>query len=152
MKIRLRGWQRLWVVTSVLWLVGVSIMNYNMNYNGHKNDVEVYRAWSNEILEYLITQVPDLKDSSVSSLRRTYSDFSDKELIEAIHKKFITKHPAYEYGLTEIDSKYENKVTLRAGRGLSKLFIWILLAIGVPAFLYVFGWAIAWIKNGFKSA
>jgi hypothetical protein len=152
MKIRPNGWQRLWIVTSVLWLVGVSIMNYNMNYNGYKNDAEVYHAWSNEILEYLITQVPDLKGSSVSSLRRTYSDFSERELIEVLHKTFITKHPAYEYGLTEIDSKYENKVTLRAGWGLSKLFIWILLAIGVPASLYVFGWAIAWIRNGFNRA
>lgn len=152
MKIKLNGWQRLWVVTSVLWFLGILILNYNINYKSHKTDAEIYHAWSNEIIEYLIAQVPELKGYSVSSLRLTYSDMSDKELIEALHKKFISKHPAYEYGLTEIDSKYENKVASTGGPGYSKWFAYILLAIGVPACLYVFGWAIAWIKNGFKSA
>jgi hypothetical protein len=152
MKIKLNGWQRLWVVISVLWFLGISILNYNTNYKSHKTDAEIYHTWSNEIIEYLIAQVPELKGYSVSSLRFTYSDMSDKELIEALHKKFISKHPAYEYGLTEIDAKYENKVSSTRGNGYSKWLAYILLAVGVPASLYVFGWAIAWIKNGFKSS
>jgi hypothetical protein len=148
MKTRLNGWQRLWVVSSVMWFLGISILNYNMNY---KADSEIYHAWSNEVIEYLIAQVPELKGYSVSSLRFTYSDMSDKELITALHKKFMSKHPAYQYGLTEIDSKYESKVASTGGPRYSGWFVYILLAIGVPACLYVFGWAIAWIKNGFKS-
>jgi hypothetical protein len=53
MKIKLNGWQRLWVVTSVLWFLGISILNYNMNYKSHKTDAEIYHTWSNEIRGYL---------------------------------------------------------------------------------------------------
>jgi len=149
---KLNGWQRLWIVSSALWLVCVSILTYNIYYSSHKNDAEIYHAWVNETLEYLIAQVPELKDYTVSTLRNDYADIADKELKEALHKKFIPKHPAYEYGLTEIDSKYENRITSKSENTRFILFPYILLAIGFPIILYVFGWTIAWIKNGFYNA
>ena len=141
---RLNGWQRLWVVISLLWM-GV-VAAYTLTRGASQS--EIYHSWANDLLGYLVTEASDLKSYSVTSLRSTYSDLSDKELIEALHKKYIGKHPAYRYGFEQIDAKYERKI---AGEDSNPL-ISVLIAVVLPVLLYVLGWTFVWVRNGFKNA
>jgi len=94
-----------------------------------------------------VSQVDDLKGYSVTSLRPKYSDISDKELVEALHKKYLNAHPAYRYGFEQIDTKYE-KIVYKNSNNTVKTLLYV--AIGVPISLYFFGWAFVWIRRGFK--
>jgi preprotein translocase subunit SecG len=140
---KLNGWQRLWVVISLLWVA--SVLTYTIT--NKQSESEIHHNWANDLIGYLISQVSDLKDYSVTSLRSKYSDLSDKELVEALHKKYIEKHPAYRFGFSEIDAKYEGKVSGKKGN----LFTYILVALFFPISIYLLGWAFAWVRSGFKK-
>lgn len=141
---KLNGWQRLWLIISFVWIgciVAYSII-------AKQSESEIYHSWSQDLLSYLVTQANDLKGYSVTSLRSTYSGVSDKELVEALHKKYIGKHPAYRYGFSKIDAKYEKAIS---GRNDGKIETLSFAAIGFPVVLYLFGWAVGWVRRGFKG-
>lgn len=107
----------------------------------------MYHDWANDLIGYLIEQSPDLREHTVTSVRSKYSDLSDKQFVDALHEKYLPKHPAYGYGFAEIDSRY------RADQGGQKTFDsrvgWLAVALGIPALLYLAGFSIAWIRAGF---
>lgn len=140
---KLNGWQRLWIVISILWAVSVA----GYTFTSKQSESEIYHSWANDLIGYLVTQASDLKGYSITSLRSKYSDISDKELVEALHKKYIGKHPAYSYGFSEIDAKYEGKI-----KGETNLLLYVIVALALPILIYLVGWSVAWVRNGFKNA
>ena len=132
---KLNGWQRAWIVFSAAWVIALGVL-YG---SSHRSDKSVYHDWANDLIGYLIEQSPDLRGHTVTSVRSKYSDLSDKQLVNALHEKYLPKHPAYSYGFAEIDSRY------RADGGVG----WLATALGIPALLYLAGFSIAWIRAGF---
>ena len=141
---KLNGWKRLWIIFSILWVLTVAF--YIGNYRNTAS--EMYYYWANDLIEYLVSQDTELKNYSVTSLRSVYSNISDKELIGLLHNKYLKKHPAYKYGFSEVDRKYENKID----SGGNSLFIQLLIAVIVPLAVYLFGWAFCWVRQGFSNA
>lgn len=138
---RLNGWQRAWTLASALWIVGVIAITV---FSG-RSESERYHAWSNEMLQYLMEQVPDLKGQTINSVRAAYSDLSDKKLIDALHEKYIKQHPAYGYGFAQIDAKYSDQK-------IPNTTAWnaVLIALLPPPIAYILGFGIAWVRSGFK--
>jgi hypothetical protein len=141
---RLNGWQRLWVIISLVWVIVIGSLFATSQRSGDQN----YHEWANELVEYLIKQSPDLQGRTVASVRSAYSDLSDKQLVDALHEKYLPKHPAYHYGFSEINAKYSGASVQNTQHGL----VWLAAAIGVPLALYLLGLAIFWIGAGFKHA
>ena len=141
---RLNGWQRAWVVLSVVWIAAISAVAIT----SQRSEEKRYHDWSNELIEYLIAQSPDLRGHTLTSVRAAYSDMSDRQLVEALHDKYLGKHPAYRYGFSEIDAKHSPGVA----DVLKPKFHWVLAALGVPLALYLLGMAVAWVRAGFKRA
>lgn len=143
---KLNGWQRAWVVFSVAWLLGVSILHLSK----WQSEAEMYHNWANELIAYLAEQDPTLKSHSPESVRSAYADISDKDLIQALHKDYLPKHPAYRYGFSEIDLKYSSESLLSIGNPSGILLRWLVIAFAAPLLVYLAGLSVAWIRGGFK--
>jgi len=139
---KLNGWTRVWVVFSVIWITAVSVVFVS----NHRSEVHRYSDWANELLEYLINNSPELQGNTLASIRAAYSDMSDKQLVEALHEKYLDKHPAYSYGFTEIDARYK----LSESDNPKRSFFFFLIVLGAPCAIYILGVSIAWVRAGFE--
>ena len=143
------GWQRLWIVCSIAWVITIGAFYLS----SHRSEEKLYHNWANDLIGYLIEQSSDLRGHTLTSVRSAYSDLSDKELVDALHEKYLPKHPAYSYGFAEIDSRYrpDEGAGVGARRFYPKLG-WLVAALGVPALMFLAGLAIAWVRAGFRHA
>ena len=144
---KLNGWRRLWIVLSIAWIVAVSTSYVASRGSTDKQ----YHDWGNELIAYLIEQSPELRGQSITSVRSTYSDMSNKQIVTAIRDKYLPKHPAYSYGFAEIAKKYrEIDRTESSEIDLRDAITWIAAALGIPILLYLAGLAVAWVRAGFR--
>ena len=145
---KLNGWQRLWVVISLLWLASVATYTF-YTFANKLSEPEIYHSWANELIGYLISNVSDLTGYSVTSLRSKYSDLSDKKLIEALNEKYINDatEPWIFLSVEKIAAKYEEKLTSKQDDYLFPAMV----ALIPPILIYLLGWAFVWVRNGFKD-
>ena len=144
---KLNGWHRLWIVLSIACFVAVGALYVSLR--GSEN--KLYHNWANELIAYLIEQSSELRGHTLMSVRSAYSDLSDKQLVNALHDKYLPKHPAYEYGFAEIDTKYRTlDGTEKGGASLSETLMWLAIGLGVPGLIYLTGLAVAWVRAGFR--
>lgn len=142
----MNGWQRLFVVFACIWVFSTS----GWYVHSRQNEADVYHAWSEDLLAYLVAQDTELKNHTVRSLRSAYADLSDQQLINAVLAKYLPKHPAYGYGFEQIERKYRG--TIDPGGGSAVNWWWIAAILGVPVAVYLLGFAIAWVRAGFRAA
>lgn len=142
----LNGWQRAWIVFTAAWLLGAAILFVSK----WQSEAEMYHNWAGDLLAYLVEQEPTLRGPFPESLRSSYADLSDKDFVQALHKDYVPKHPAYSYGFAEIDSRYSLSSLLSQNQASGMLVRWLMVAIGVPLLVYLAGLSIAWVRGGFK--
>jgi hypothetical protein len=143
---QLNGWQRVWIVFSAAWVIALGVLYVS----SHQSDEKMYHDWANDLIAYLIEQSPDLRGHTVTSVRSKYSDLSDKQLVDALHEKYLPEHPAYSYGFAEIDSRYRTDGRVHVGaHAFDSRVGWLATALGLPVLLYLAGFSIAWIRAGF---
>ena len=140
---RLNGWQRTWIVLSIIWIALLASFYLALK----PPEDQRYRDWVNALITYLIRQSPDLHGQTPESVRAAYSDLSDKQLVNALHDTYLPKHPAYRYGFSEIDGKYTE-----SHDALPHKVRCLGTAFGTPLLLYVLGFAVSWVRAGFKNA
>ena len=144
---KLSGWQRIWVVLGVLWLVCCTTY---VCAEFPTSDA-IYWSWSYALLDYSVDNDPQMKGKSAYLLRDAYSDFTNKELVHRLCKTYLAKHPEHTAGFQNIAAKHENSLqSLSKSRANMILFgfaIWL-----IPlAILYALGWSVGWICRGFKT-
>lgn len=144
---KLGGWQRIWIVISVMWLLVVGLVGYSEI----PSEEKIYKAWSYDLLKYLCDNDSNLKGQYAWQLRDVYSDLSDKELIERLRSKYLEKYPAYKYGFENIDAKYNDKLINLARSRVIAIGIGFLIWFIPLAVLYVLGWSVGWIYRGFRG-
>lgn len=137
---KLNGWHRLWIVFFAFWAIGTAAA-YLLS---QRSESQRQNMWANDLLAYLVQQVPELRKHTVASLRSTYSDISDAELIRRLREKYLPLHPAYEYGFADIDSRYASTDPLNP-------LAWFAIAAG-PILVYALGWGFVWVRNGFDRS
>lgn len=137
------------MVCSIAWVIAVGTFYFS----SHRSEEKLYHDWANALIGYLIEQSSDLRGHTLASVRSAYSDLSDKQLVDALHEKYLPKHPAYSYGFAEIDSRYrlDEAADIGALKFQPKLG-WLVAALSVPALMYLTGLAIAWVRAGFRHA
>jgi len=160
----LNGWQRLWVVVSVLWLlfvVGVSIVGDviptadGLEARLGRNTRNLQREWALATIEAARVASDAGEDLTAADIRSAYKDLSDAKIVERVHNNFP------EVDFEPVDSDYQEKLdgeqtrhqerldALRVEQakniGLTSL-AWFAPSVG----LYLLGWAMAWVWRGFK--
>lgn len=143
----LNGWQRLWIVLSVLLVLPVGWVSFHTAPKA-KDLIDWRVSQSIELVgKHLEATTPGYKYEGRLTVRQEYySDLSDEQIIDRLHSKFADK-----VDLAKIDLEYEKKqaalpVEIGKHAGLA-LLAW-LLPVGV---VYALGTAVAWVIRGFKK-
>ncbi len=146
--LNLNGWQRLWVVATAIYLIASVIVAFNIV----PTEKDIYKSWSSEIISWAITNDEKLKNYSPYSIRNSYSDMDDKELVEKMQKKYIKENVFHKFDFEIINKRYKSEMDGLSSRQVqtvgSILFLWLASSMLV----YILGWSISWMRRGFKKA
>ena len=139
---KLNGWQRLWIVVAVIYLVVVCVTTFSLM----PNESEIKRSWASDIIDFVKTHDKSSQHLSTWEILNAYSDLRYEEIIKRMKKKYST----FEY--MEIDKKYEDKLANLGWERTKVASIGFLFWL-VPVILaYVLGLAVGWIYRGFREA
>ena len=162
---KLNGWQRLWVVVSVLWLlfvVGVSIVGDviptadGLEARLGRNTRNLQREWALATIEAARVAISMSGQTTAGRIRASYDELTDVETVERLHNRFP------EIDFEPVDSDYQEKLDgeqTRHQERLDALRVEQAKHIGLISLgwfaapsvgLYLFGWAVAWVRRGFK--
>lgn len=166
MKIKVNGWQRLWILLGILYLIIVIFCTISL----WPSKKGIFKEWR-------LATINIVKGDNEYSykIREQYNDIPDKELIVRIQKEYAPKYITSDFQtkiasvkgkairltdllewakaekIVKINIKYQNKI--------DSLFINQLKTIGlalacwvIPLLvLYAFGLGITWVIGGFKE-
>ena len=143
--IYLNGWQRLWIVTSVI-LLGIFMFYSYLHYWPEKNQVQY--EWALELVD-LVSKHNEFSQDEFE-LYSKYKDIPKDEFINKFTNKYIEDN-RYSESVKNINEKY-NKLIKSLWKKKIKIILlsllsWLLSII----FIYVFGFSICWIYRGFKK-
>lgn len=142
----LNGWQRIWIVLGVLFMLfpGLPLINEI------PTEDDIYRSWANESIKLTLT-IKEFKKLSLVNIRDLYKDITDQEIISKVQGKFSDSTQGYNLDFSSINKEYESRMDdLLYSQVLSiarYLGIWLVVMIAI----YIFGWSIGWIIRGFHT-
>jgi len=139
---RLNGWQRLWVLICVIYLILVSFGCYEEM----PKKSSVFDEWSYDMIEVVKRNDPRLKELSLWEIKSKYRDIKDEELIKRIRNKFEN----YKSEFQEIDQKYQKELDVLLLRKFKTLGVFFLYWIIPSVVLYLIGLSIWWVYKGFR--
>lgn len=90
--------------------------------------------------------VPKLSGMDVYQIREAYSDFSDEELIQIIHKNYKDK-----VDFDAIEKKYRNKMSRLPFVRAKFIGLGLLFWVAPIVLVYILGISVGWIVKGFKK-
>jgi hypothetical protein len=168
---RLSGWQRLWVVFAILYLLPVAV--FTVSFVPKKTDTK--RQWAFATIEIVKKYDEKLKNEDTWDIWRAYSDMSYEELIKRIRDKYsrdkysdksdrkkgpenkweqyrvkgTPRIPDIEFDTVnkeyqqKLNSLWKEQAKVVSIGGLS----WGFSVIAV----YILGMAVGWVYRGFKA-
>lgn len=102
----LNGWQRIWVVLAVLFLILPGLL---LLVEEFPNEEEIYHSWAYDTVE-LTLQLKEFEKLSYWSIRDKYKDLPDQELIKRIQDKYSDSTRGYNLDFTEINIKHKEEL------------------------------------------
>jgi heme/copper-type cytochrome/quinol oxidase subunit 2 len=139
---KLNGWQRLWVVISII----IFVVAVFFTFEHYPKKSEIYSTWANETIE--VVKKPGEHSFLI---RMAYKDYSDEELIEKLHEKYAEKNASTKVKFDEIDKKYKNDLDNLPSQQTKHILICLTVYLCLIICIYVFGWSVGWVYRGFKS-
>ena len=133
---KLSGWQRLWILLSVIYLV-IPVLFLIADWPTKK---EIEDKWVYDTLE-IVRQPSD----SVFEIRSAYNDLSNQELVERVHKKFGKAK------FEKIDKEYQKELKNLNYKRLKSFGVAFLFWIVPVIVLYILGKGVGWVYRGFRS-
>jgi len=138
---RLNGWQRLWVLVSVIYFLFA--VSFIVLFLPKKSDYLSTRV--HETIDLTIKNVPELRSSYVYQVRDAYGDLSDDEVVKRIHSKFKGQ-----IDYSKIEEEYATRLAKLSSEQIKAVGTGFLLWLVPVVFIYLLGWAIGWVIKGFK--
>jgi hypothetical protein len=139
---RLSGWQRLWLVLSVIYLIAVAAFTVILMPKASQYlSSRVY-----DTVRTIKDNVPELSGMYVYQIREAYSDFSDEEIIQKIHEKYKD-----EVDFDAIEKKYRNKMSRLPSMRAKFIGLGLLFWVAPIVLVYILGISVGWIVKGFKK-
>ena len=143
----LNGWQRLWVLSSAIWLVIVGIFASTMIPKSSDYAKDRLYDTIDVVGKHLEKENPDVYYKGAWTTRtEDYADLKDDEILDKLHSKYEDS-----VDFTPIEREYRHKINgLRTDQlktvGISFL-VW-----GIPSLLvYILGVAVGWVFKGFQQ-
>jgi len=139
---KLSGWQRLWLVLSVIYLIVVAAFTIILMPKASQYSSSMVH----DTIQTTIDNVPKLSNMYVYQIREAYSDFSDEELIQKIHEKYKD-----EVDFDAIEKKYRNKMSHLPSVRAKFIGLGLLFWVAPIVLVYILGISVGWIVKGFKK-
>lgn len=144
----LSGWQRLWVVVTILYLLPVAFFTATDFWPKEQAyaDTRLHKS-IDAVGEYMESSTPGYSYEGSYTVRdKYYKDLSDEQIIERLHTKFKDK-----VDLSDIDAEYLHKVTNLPTERVHVLGYALLWWLGPAIGLYALGAAVGWVFRGFRG-
>lgn len=150
---RLNGWQRLWVVLSIPYMLIVIVLTVaNFPHQGAISRERVYdtiRAVG--LYNWMYLDVGGIKEQPYTPSEHWvrseyYAGLSDEEIVKLLHNEMSQK-----VNFTNIESEYKQKLDALPRRQSMTLGLGFLLLLIPSSAVYSLGLVVAWIINGFRS-
>ena len=139
---RLNGWQRLWALICIIYLIVMSFVCYAEM----PKKSSIFDKWAYDMIEVIERDNPQFKDLSTWQIKSAYSDIDNEELINRIRNKFENHKSAFQ----QIDHKYKKELDTLPSKKFKTIGLVFLLWSIPTILLYLFGFSIAWVYKGFK--
>jgi hypothetical protein len=154
--IKLNGWQRLWIVAVVMWLLPVIVFSYELwPTTANVSKDEVYAQLRPDDLRLLVPLKPVGTLSPVPAAKVTLDlsrsiPLPSQPVAEGHQVYFLYGVPPEE--MNQITRTYALILhhilsTKRAAFTVKMFGFWMVPTMG----LYLAGWAIAWVRRGFRQ-
>jgi len=151
-----RGFFRLWVLGSILFVIGVAVVSYDVVASEFRRAAE-YKAWDEVGLILLPVHCKDARGTSGADYTGRdgpWSDYSTEPKCMYKMADFRRLYPEYR---DLSDNDLANKMYEKAGRPLKEEpQPWRMVgqaaavAVIVPLTIFLLGWAVAWALSGFR--
>lgn len=142
----MNGWQRLWVLLSVLVLVPIIFVAYSLQ----PPDYEIAAKKKERVLKFVANNDPTLTEFKPwKLLAARYADMPPAEFLEKFEQGYVSEHPEFGEPIRSIHFEVDREfVYQRITLVLKAVGIWI----GVIAILYALGFGIGWVYDGFTRS
>jgi len=144
---KLNGWQRLWIVVSVLLLLPTIYLSYITR----PIKEPILNDWAGHIIELAVNHDPALSSYKPWEIAQDYRDIPPDQLVEKLLTKYGAKHPEFKLQVDSINNIYRSKLDQLTFSSwihfIETLGIWI----GLILLLYLIGVTISWVHQGFKN-
>ncbi len=138
---RLNGWQRLWLLVSVIYfLLVVSLTALLLPKKSDYLRTRVY-----DTINLIIKNIPELRGSYAYQIRDAYPELSDDDVVKRIHSKFKGQ-----VDFSSIEDEYNARLAKLPSAQAEAFGIGFLFWIVPVALTYLLGWAIGWVIKGFR--
>ena len=144
---KLNGWQRLWIVISVLLLFPTIYLSYITR----PTKELILNDWSGHIIEFAVNHDPALSSYKPWEIAYTYRDIPPDQLVEKILRDYVTKHPEFKLEVDSINNIYRNKLEELTISSCMHIIEMLGIWIGLSLFLYLIGITFSWVRQGFKN-
>jgi len=158
---KLNGWQRLWVVLSVLSLLIAITFSWDLR----PTREEIYQQWASEQWDVIERDHPRVSEKSYWQFRQALKESSDSGLVARLNRNAVKSRidslksvPALDSFLirslehvSTIQPKYEQRL---ARFSQAYVLFWTKVVgwwMGFMALLYLAGWSVGWIVRGFRG-
>lgn len=142
----LNGWQRLWVVIGLIFLLLTGLLLIE----DIPTQEKVYRSWANETIEHTL-KLEEFKSLSLWQVRSKYSDYSDQVIIEKIQYKFGAKDGEYALDFSAINTNHQSQLNNLFQNQIKSVGKYLDIWAIVMGVIYVLGWLVGWVIRGFKG-
>jgi len=149
---KLNGWQRLWVLSAIVW--AIPVIAFTVIALPTKTESEIYMQWANEKVD-LFRKYHGQNETLIEYRRRLYGNATDKEIVHPAADRLRQFDPSTavpESEIDAIDKKYESRLAqlerqspVRTAFG--GFLIWALPLIAI----YLVGIGVHWVYVGFRS-
>jgi len=146
-KYQLNGWQRLWVLVGVIYLVVIAIVTISVV----PKRSQLISGWAYDAVDLI--KAHEKVDSSNWTLRKgVFGDASDEEIVTKITTGAAkTEDKDWRIKVKELEAKHTKRLDGLLGEQLRAVGIAILVWFVPVVLLYALGYGVGWVYRGFRN-
>lgn len=146
MALKLNGWQRLWVVLTIVYLLTVAwISSFTFPKASNYLSTRVYDSLD-AVGHYLEKEQPGFRyEGGWATRTKYYADLPEEQIVPKLHEKYQGR-----VDFSPIETRYRQAIEGLAKEKLRFVGVAFLVWLTPVVAFYLLGWAAGWVLRGFK--